>query len=171
MKQSQVFYLEMCSPDELNAVTDNKGMVILEAQVPDFQLNRHLYQAVGAAWQWKDKLSMTDEEWQEYANDPNLRTYVGYVKGTIAGYYELQMQDGGDVEIRYFGLTPDFIGKGLGGFLLSQALRSAWELPNTKRVWVHTCDMDHPGALSNYKARGMRHYKTETETLSEAYHE
>jgi hypothetical protein len=30
------------------------------------------------------------------------------------------------------------------------------------RVWVHTCSLDHKNALSNYIARGMKIFKTET---------
>ena len=98
-----------------------------------------------------------------FAENENLRTWVGYYKGSPAGYYELQQQDGGDVEIAYFGLAPRFIGKGFGGYLLSHAIKSAWNWEGTRRVWVHTCTLDHPTALQNYKARGLEVYKVETE--------
>jgi hypothetical protein len=29
------------------------------------------------------------------------------------------------------------------------------------RLWVHTCNRDHPQALANYKARGMVVYRIE----------
>lgn len=78
----------------------------------------------------------------------------------MAGYFELSEQDH-EVEIAYFGLAPSFVGKGLGGALLTQALEEAWRnKPN--RVWVHTCTHDHPFALKNYENRGMVVYKTET---------
>jgi len=51
---------------------------------------------------------------------------------------------------------------GFGGYLLTHAIRSAWDSGAT-RVWVHTCTLDHPSALANYVARGMKVYRTETE--------
>ena len=121
-----------------------------------------MYQFIGEDWDWTDKLSWSDEQWKAYAENDNLRTWVAYYKGSPAGYYELQQQDGGNVEIAYFGLAPKFIGQGLGGYLLSEAIKSAWEWKGTKRVWVHTCPLDHPNALQNYEARGMEVYRVET---------
>ncbi len=66
-------------------------------------------------------------------------------------------------EIAYFGLLPEFIGRGLGGALLTSAIEEAWRMsPSITRVWVHTCTCDHPSALANYQARGMVIYKRET---------
>ena len=70
---------------------------------------------------------------------------------TRAGYYELSEDDDG-VEVAYFGLLPAFHGHGLGGFLLTHALRRGFEL--APRVWLHTCTLDGPAALPNYRARG-----------------
>ena len=61
------------------------------------------------------------------------------VGGDRAGYYELSEDDGG-VEVAYFGLLPAFHGQGLGGFLLTHALRRGFEL--APRVWLHTCTLD-----------------------------
>jgi hypothetical protein len=49
----------------------------------------------------------------------------------------------------------------LGGALLSRALEDAWQM-EPRRVWVHTCTLDHPAALANYQARGMKIYRSET---------
>jgi GNAT superfamily N-acetyltransferase len=57
---------------------------------------------------------------------------------------------------------PQFVGKGLGGGLLSAAIENAWGA-ETNRVWVHTCSLDHPNALKNYQARGFQIYR---ETLA-----
>ncbi|WP_202410252.1 GNAT family N-acetyltransferase [Pseudomaricurvus sp. HS19] len=156
-----IYYLEMTSKDNLLPKEAVAGISINEAKVKNFRFNRFLYQLVGEAWSWTDKLSLTDQAWQEYAENDNLRTWVAYVEGSIAGYYELQVQDEGNVELVYFGLAPDFIGKGLGGYLLTHAIATAWSLPGTRRVWVHTCDLDHPNALKNYEARGFTLYDVE----------
>ena len=153
----------MKSASSLKDKKESKGLQIVESEIKQFQFNRFLYQLVGEAWQWTDKLSWSDEQWTAYAENDNLRTWVAYLRGSPAGYYELQQQDGGDLEIAYFGLAHKFIGQGFGGYLLSQAIKSAWEWRGTKRVWVHTCSLDHPSALQNYKARGMEVYRVENQ--------
>ena len=62
-----------------------------------------------------------------------------------------------EVELAYFGLLPSFIGRGVGGALLTEAIRRAWAL-GPQRVWLHTCTLDHPAALPNYQKRGFRIY-------------
>lgn len=156
-----ISYLEMLSPGSLLAKESARGMEIRECRIPQYQLNRFLYHYVGAPWGWNDKLAWTDAQWQDYVETPRLRTWIGYLEGSPAGYFELQQQEGGNVEIAYFGLVERFVGQGWGGFLLTQAIRSAWLWEGTRRVWVHTCANDHPSALKNYQARGMRLYRTD----------
>ena len=119
-----------------------------------------MYFRVGEQWQWIDKRPWTDGQWQEYALAPELRTFAAYYDDALAGYYELRQDGEGGVEIAYFGLLPESIGHGLGGALLTSAIEEAWRLC-PKRVWVHTCNRDHPRALANYQARGMVIYKVE----------
>ena len=159
---SIIYYLEMSSPHSLKPKDAPEGIVVAECTVKQYPYNAFLYRLVGGDWTWTDKLSWSDGQWKAYVEDENLRTWVAYDGGSIAGYYELQRQPGGNVEIIYFGLTGHYIGKGLGGCLLTHAIQSAWAWGDTKRVWVHTCTEDHPGALSNYQARGMTLYKQET---------
>ena len=158
-----VHYLEMTNPAQLNAKPAVSDLSIAEAKLREFRFNRYLYQLVGDRWQWHDKLSWSDEQWQHYAHTDSLRTWVAYHQGSIAGYYELKQLSPGTIEIAYFGLAPDFIGKGFGGYLLSHAIASAWAWGEPSRVCVNTCSLDHAAALSNYQARGMRIYKTEIE--------
>jgi GNAT superfamily N-acetyltransferase len=153
----------MTSAQALNEQPDARGLTVLECEISQFQVNRFLYQLVGEAWEWTDRLSWSDQQWQAYVNDKSLHTWIAYYKGSPAGYYELQRQADGDVEIAYFGLAQPFIGRGFGGYLLSHAIKSAWDWEDTRRVWVHTCNLDHPSALANYQARGMSLYRTETE--------
>lgn len=152
------YYLEMKSPQMLKEKAKPEDFDVIEAEVKQYQLNRFLYQYVGESWQWHDKNSLTDEAWKDYAENDNLRTWVAYYRGSIAGYFELQRQADTNVEIIYFGLAPGFIGKGFGGYLLSCAIKSAWTWADTKRVWVHTCSLDHASALNNYLARGFEIY-------------
>ncbi len=163
MTDVTTYYLEMKSESELIEKPDSRGVNIVEVQIDDFQFNKFLYQYIGGPWQWTDKLDIPDSQWKEYVNDPNLRTWVAYYKGAIAGYFELYAKDSGDTEIAYFGLAESFIGRGFGGFLLSQAITCGWRIRSTKRIWLHTCTLDHPSALKNYQARGLKIYKTETQ--------
>lgn len=132
---------------------------VMEATTRQWALNRFLYAFVGEDWDWRDKTVWSDQEWRDYAESDQLRTFVGYHDGSPAGYFELGVA-GDEVQIMYFGLAPAFIGRGFGGHLLTCALQEAWAM-KPSRVWVHTCTKDHPAALSNYKARGMTVYKEE----------
>ena len=134
---------------------------LTQAELPSPEFARFLYTAVGGGWHWIDRLAWTYSEWQERLARPGLETWVAYVCGTPGGYFELDPQGDGSVEIAYFGLLPTFIGKGLGGWLLTRAIERAWEI-GARRVWVHTCSLDGPGALANYQARGMTVFKEET---------
>ncbi|MBU6950388.1 MULTISPECIES: GNAT family N-acetyltransferase [unclassified Hahella] len=162
MQTVSTYYLEMTSPSDLQAKSPVGELQIMECAIRQFEYSRFLYTLVGGAWGWTDKLSWSDDQWRDYAENENLRTWVAYVKGSPAGYFELQKQPERQVEISYFGLAPKFIGQGLGGYLLTQCIREAWSW-GAERVWVHTCTLDHPGALANYQARGMRLYLTETD--------
>jgi len=129
---------------------------------PRPELNRQLYIDVGRDWYWRDRLVWDLDQWAAFVNRPAVQTWVMEVDGAMAGYVELDQQAQGSVEIAYFGITPPFFGRGLGGHLLTEAIRKAWEVPGARRVWVHTCSLDHVAALPNYQARGMRIFKEET---------
>lgn len=156
------YYLETLARDELRrpsraALED----LVVERMQPSGALNRRFYTTVGADWTWTDRLPWTDEQWERYAQRPSLDTHVARVGGEEVGYFELDKQAGANTEIAYFGLLPASIGRGLGSQLLYRAIEQAWH-DGAKRVWVHTCTLDHPQALNNYQARGMRLYKQES---------
>jgi GNAT superfamily N-acetyltransferase len=153
-------YLEMRSVEQLRLRRADARLQIREQTERDWRFNRDLYFRVGEPWQWIDKRPWTNEQWKDYASLPELRTFAAYYESALAGYYELRRDDEGGIEIAYFGLLPEFIGRGLGGALLTSAIEEAWRR-SPKRVWVHTCNRDHPQALANYQARGMVVYKVE----------
>ena len=101
-------------------------------------------------------------DWTKYISDEKLSTYILKNKDEIAGYFELLFnKDTKEVEIIYFGILEEYFGKKLGGYLLSEAIKLSFNL-GYKRVWVHTCSLDHKNALHNYKSRGMKIFKSET---------
>ena len=155
-------YLEMRSPEQLRPGCANAQFNVSELTKRDGRLNRELYLRVGEQWQWIDKRSWTDEQWREYGHTAGLRTFTAYLEEALIGYYELRRDDKDGIEIAYFGLLPEFVGRGLGGALLTSAIEEAWHTtPKPSRVWVHTCNRDHPQALANYLARGIVVYKVE----------
>ena len=115
---------------------------------------RALYTLVGERWLWRDRLVWTDDELDAYLASPTVRLWVLTVADQTAGYFELKRQSTGAVEVMYFGLAPSFIGRGLGGWLLTRAVEEAFALGGT-RVVLNTCTLDAPQALPNYLARGF----------------
>jgi ribosomal protein S18 acetylase RimI-like enzyme len=155
-------YVEMTDPSQLRPVrATGADWQLMQAQAPCPELNRFLYTAVGGDWYWIDRLPWSYQEWLDYLSRPTIETWIAYVSGTPAGYFELELSASTGVEIVYFGLLPQFVGRGLGGALLTAATERAWQL-RPARVWLHTCTLDHPGALANYQARGFQLYKEET---------
>ena len=155
-------HLEMRDPSDLRpAKRPCVPFDLVRAEIPCPELSRFLYTAVGAPWTWYSRLPWDYARWTEWLERPEVETWVAYVSGTPAGYFELERQGGGDVEVVYLGLLRAFIGKGIGGALLTAAVRRAWAM-DASRVWLHTCDLDHPQAIPNYEARGFRVRKVET---------
>ena len=154
----------MRSPEQLRPKHADARFHVREKRERDWRFNRDLYFRVGEQWEWIDKRSWTDDQWKEYAAAPELQTFAGYYEDVLVGYYELRRDREGEIEIAYFGLLPEWIGRKLGGALLTEAIETAWRAePKPSRVWVHTCNRDHPQALANYRARGMVVYKVEEE--------
>ncbi|MFB4316204.1 GNAT family N-acetyltransferase [Actinomadura sp. 21ATH] len=167
------WYLEQRAPGELRPAgrAPEVAVDIARAEVPSPELNRFLYTAVGGDYYWVDRLGWTYDQWMNWLERPGVETWVAYVRGTPAGYVELDPQAGGEVEIVHFGLLGAFHGRGIGGHLLAAGAARAWDLADrwpgrepTARVWVHTCSNDGPAALANYQARGFRVYDTKVET-------
>jgi len=157
------WYLEMLHPDELRpARAPLPAVEIMRAESPSPEFSRFLYTGVGGNWYWTLRLGWDYDAWLRYLDRPEVETWVAYAAGTPAGYVELERQHEGNVEIVYFGLLPQFIGRGIGGHLLTSGIRRAWAL-DARRVWVHTCSLDGPHALPNYRARGLRVYRESTE--------
>jgi len=128
----------------------------------DFQLNKFFYKNIGKNHRWIDRLVWSEKQWIEYVSDENVKTYILKNENDLAGYFELNLHPKKEeVEIAYLGLLEEYHNKKLGSYLLSVAIKKSF-LNKPKRVWVHTCSLDHKNALNNYIARGMKIFKTET---------
>lgn len=148
------YVLEMVTPDDLRPrEADLPDLRVERLGVRSAELNKFLHTVVGYEWRWGGRADWGETEWRAYAD--RVETWVAYLSGTPAGYFELEKRAEGDVQIHTFGLLPQFIGRGLGGPLLTRAIRCAWEM-GASRVWLSTCSHDHPHALKNYLARGFQ---------------
>ena len=162
-------YLEIKSLNQLSEIKKSGDNYSLNQVIPnDFQLNKFFYKQIGKNYQWVDRLVWTDKNWIEYVSSPNLFTFVLKNNDDIAGFFELMYhKDKLETEIAYFGLLKEYIGKKLGGYMLSEAIKKSFSY-NVKRVWAHTCSLDHKNALKNYLSRGMKIYNTETVNIKSA---
>jgi GNAT superfamily N-acetyltransferase len=153
------YYLEINSIENLkNKSAPSENFTIKEANKNNFDLNKFFYKQIGKKHQWLDRLAWKDKNWIDYVSNKNLKTFILKNKDDCVGYFEL-IFDNNDCEIAYLGVLEEYIGKGYGGFLLSKALSIGFK--NANRIWVHTCSLDHPNALENYKSRGMKIFKSE----------
>jgi len=135
---------------------------IMRAHNPTVSFYRYLYHTIGEHYVWWERRAITDEELAELIHAENVEVYVLYVEGNPAGYYELvSLEDNGEIEIGYFGLLPEFVGRRLGAYLLRVAIDDAWSR-NPSRVIVNTCTLDHPNALPNYQRAGFVPYAQDT---------
>lgn len=143
-----------------------KNLALLRAEKPTAAFYRYLYGSVGAPWLWYERSIIGDAALLPLINDDKVEIYVLYVGGTPAGYFELNLKVFPQIELAYFGLMPEFIGMKLGPYLLGQAIDTAWA-HDPERLWVHTCDLDHPGALPLYQRMGFEPYAQKTETIED----
>jgi ribosomal protein S18 acetylase RimI-like enzyme len=155
-------YLELAAPSDFRPVDQPDPAPRIErvGECPA-SFYRYLYAEVGRAFRWTDRLGWSDDTIRGHLATPGLSLWLLTWEAAPAGYFELKPHEDGSVEIAYFGLLPEYIGRGWGKYLLSEAVREAWRLKPT-RVWLHTCTLDHPAALPNYLGRGFRSVREET---------
>ena len=138
------------------------GVAVVRADPPTVRFYRYLYDSVGEPWHWYDRRMMPADELAALLGHERNEVHVLWQHGVPAGYSELDRRISGEVELAYFGLFPEAIGRGLGSWLLRWSIAEAWRLIDTHRgvprVWVHTCSLDHPAALGVYLAAGFKKY-------------
>lgn len=164
-----VTYLEMTSQQNFLPayLSEPTHIDIMLVEVPDVAFYQFLYTSVGERWYWRDRFLLSNKELEALLAQPERSIYVSYMHGAPAGYIEL-VRSADSTKIDYFGLRQPYIGQGLGKHLLSYGIDRAWET-GVNRVWLHTCNLDSPYALSNYLKRGFRIYKTHEQPMPEEY--
>ncbi len=164
MIETTVTYLEMLERPEAAALAPpSDGISITRAVCPTVSFYRYLYGTVGAPWHWVDRCRLGDDQLAAIIQDPRVETFVLYVRGVPAGYIELDFRRMPDAEIAYFGIMPEFIGRGLGPYLLRFGTDTAWDR-GARRIWLHTCTLDHPRAVDTYVRAGFKIYDRRSES-------
>ena len=144
-------------------------IALLRAEKPSVHFYRYLYNTVGEPWLWYERRELNDASLTEVIENPLVEIYVLYAGGAPAGYAELDRRVEGEIEVAYFGLLPEYTGRGLGTWLLDCTIDTAWRHePN--RLWIHTCTLDHPAALRLYQRAGFEPYKQETGQIADPRH-
>ena len=156
-------YLEIYSLGELNKTKNPSSEFVIELiNPPNFQLNKFFYKEIGKKHHWVDRLTWNEKEWIEYTTNNNTKTYILKKENDLVGFFELIFHSNkNETEIAYLGILEEYLNKKLGSYLLSNAITKSF-LNKPKRVWVHTCSLDHKNALNNYLSRGMKIFKKET---------
>ncbi|WP_375273060.1 GNAT family N-acetyltransferase [Sphingomonas sp.] len=128
---------------------------------------RALFRRVGARWLWYSRLVMDDAALTAIIHDARVQVFAAVdPAGIEVGMVELDFRHAGTCEIGYFALVPELTGKGLGRWLMAEALARAW-VPGVTRVALNTCTLDHPSALNFYRSQGFVAVRRTIETFTD----
>lgn len=162
-----VTYLEMTErPPPRSGGATGADLELRSFPDADVAAYRALYRRVGEPWLWTSRLVMADADLRAILADPQVAIFFLHRGGEAVGLLELDFRETAECELAFFGLVPDAVGQGLGRFLMNAALAKAWERP-IRRLWVHTCTFDHPGALDFYQRSGFRPYARAVEVMED----
>lgn len=151
-----ITYLEMTEHPRLEPAQPPAGLrlALLRAENPSVAFYRYLYDRIGEDWTWWERRLLGDAELEAIIQNPKVEIYVLYVNGVPAGYFEIDRRNPRSVDLAYFGLLPEFVGRGLGAYFLTEAIETAWS-SEPERVTVNTNSLDHPRALTLYQRLGF----------------
>jgi GNAT superfamily N-acetyltransferase len=161
-----VTYLEMTEPPQSRAVPEVPGLALRRVERPKLDWYRDIFRRIGTDWLWFGRLVMPDEQVHGIIGDPAVEVHALTRDGRDEGLLELDRREPPDIELAYFGITPEVMGQGAGRWLMQRALDLAWR-HRPRRLWVHTCTLDHPGALSFYIRSGFRAYRRAVEVADD----
>lgn len=166
MLVNAVTFLEMrARPDRVPRAAPD-GLSVDLWQEPDAEAYLDLFRAVGSDWLWTSRLAMGLDRLRAHLRTSGIDVYRLRRGQASLGLLELDFRVSGECEIVYFGLVPDAIGQGAGRFLIETGIARAWEKP-ISRLWLHTCNFDHPAALGFYRRSGFTPYKMMAEVMED----
>lgn len=130
------------------------GLALAPLERADPETYRSLYREVGADWLWFSRLTLAEDALAAILSDRDIEIFALRQDGRNVGMLELDFRQSGTCELVFLGLTGDAVGTGIGRTLMNAAIGRAWARP-IARFWVHTCTLDHPGALVFYRRSGF----------------
>ncbi|MBX3532187.1 MAG: GNAT family N-acetyltransferase [Rhizobiaceae bacterium] len=154
--QARITHLEMRVPPA-QRVQAPTGFVLalMRAEAVPLHFYRYLYEVIGRPHHWQMRRGLGDEALSAAIHAETTAIEVLYCDGAPAGFFELDMAGLPEaVEIKYFGLVPDFQGRGLARFLLSAAIFAAWDR-RPEKLTIETNTLDSPRALQLYQKLGF----------------
>lgn len=157
-----VTHLEMTAQVPSRPGTEVPGVTVRAVPLPDAAWYRDLYARIGDDWLWFSRLQLTSEALKAKIHHPKVEIFALTARGRDEGLLELSFETEGECELVFFGVTKPLIGKGAGRLLMSTAIARAWSRP-IRRFWVHTCTLDHPGAIAFYMRSGFRPFRRQIE--------
>lgn len=138
------------------------GLALAPLVRPDPETYRTLFRKVGADWLWFSRLTLADGALAAILSDRDVEVLALRRDGRSVGMLELDFRQAGACELVFLGLTGPEVGTGIGRTLMDAAIARAWSRPIT-RFWVHTCTLDHPGALAFYRRSGFTPFAVHVE--------
>lgn len=163
MPKVQRFFLEIQKDNKKKTKLNiPKNIEIYTDKSKDINLNKFFYRQIGIDHFWRDRLIWSDNEWTKYVNNKNLETGIIKIDKDLAGFYELEFHYlKNEIELIQMGILKEFQGKKLGSLLLNYVIHTVFSNSIAKRLWVHTCSLDHKYALKNYVSKGLKIFKKE----------
>ena len=158
--------LEMLERGHLRAERDAASWSLRHVQRPEAAWYRGLYAHVGVDWLWFSRLAMPVAELEGIIRHADVEVYALEDAGRDEGLLELDFRTPGECELAFYGLSGALLGQGAGRWLMNRAIERAWARP-IHRFWVHTCTLDHPGALGFYIRSGFRPYARRVEVADD----
>jgi len=163
---SIVTYLEMHAPPAPLREPTDASFALRTVPKPDLDWYRDLFRRIGEDYLWLSRLTMDDAALAAILHDPDVAVYALEYEGRDEGLLELDFRDAPTAELGFLGVTAELVGSGAGRFLMNRAMEHAWARA-PRRVMVHTCTFDHPGALSFYMRAGFKPYARAIEVMDD----
>jgi GNAT superfamily N-acetyltransferase len=154
--------LEMFTRPPTRPAPDGDGWSLVHRKTPDTDWYRSIYKKVGLEWLWFSRITMSDDALNGIIHSSRVEIYSLEVNGKSEGLLELDYREKDTCELAFLGVSDAVMGQGAGRWLMKHALELAWARP-IRRLWIHTCTLDHPRALPFYIRSGFTPYKRQLE--------
>jgi GNAT superfamily N-acetyltransferase len=159
---SVVTSLQMFERPPLRPEPAGQAWTLRSVKAPNPAWYRDLFRRIGDDWLWFSRLQLTESALRSIIHDPLVEIYALDAGARDEGLLELDFRTERDCELAFLGLTPALLGRGAGRWLMNRAVEIAWS-KSIRRLWLHTCTLDHPAALSFYRRTGFVPFRRQVE--------